>query len=224
MSKLPKISVQGLLDGQFVVQNYNFFETTKKAEWLPPTKEVGVPRVRLSWYEREYFSTANAEQVLLLVEKYGAGKDSVELYRGKASMWAVRAKDGVPIQRHWTICNFGRSGWFGSADPEGTAGYWTGQDWTLGYHGGLTCCEPEQVMRDSLIRFLAASVAGGRCSIDMIYSPQVRLLLDRLLQDALDPENRGASYSEVPFAMHPILQDKHCDLTNKKLYPITVIE
>ena len=150
--------------------------------------ENNLPRLRCGWQRRIYIP-ATAEEVKSMPAEHRERFKAPQSHERDQTWHAW----GHGVEMHWMVlCNFRRYGWCFCRNFEGEYGYGGSGIYANGIDGGLPCDSEEQVIRETLVRTLAEMKAAG-CPQQLLYGAKSRVLLDKLLQDALEHMSHHAT-------------------------------
>ena len=175
MSK--EYSAQDLFSGKLFTMNFGDSAFTPSVKYI---QRESLPMIHVMWTNR-ILVFIDEEDVVEISDRYPTIEISVGTDGRRYVYAALTGDDGEPKINHTWICNFHRTGWLESTSPDGKEGYSNGIIYANNVDGGLTCSTPEQVIRETLLKFIEKS----RIPAVVKEHVAVRPLWQALLDDAL---------------------------------------
>lgn len=159
------------------------------------TNSGGIPQLCLAWVPTEYITISRDEWLTLPEEERGFFRAPGEYDQDKgytATVMPIAANGGFKSVSV-TLMNFRRYAWSYARGWKAEQGYARGVTYANRLDGGLTCKDVEQVIRESLVKTLQSmSDRFGHVVENLIYSVEIRPILDRMVEDAIEHANEHA--------------------------------
>jgi len=157
----------------------NEVSSYSKVEWDAGSWDAGMPVLRFTWVKWSKTKMSQLDPLTVEIVR----ESNTETERDKDGEWvrsAACVNQGVALQ-YRCVCNLKRDGWYSSTSQSGRIGYAHGIDYSIGSDGQLKCGTPEQVVRETLIAFIASLDVP----VNIKEHIKVRPLWQELLDDAL---------------------------------------
>ena len=186
MKTIKNITFNDIKKGDVKVLTKDEFFMFEKSRTVDIITKWTLLVAKFSWYKPEYVFLNNSEASEAITMGF-----EVEEGSKTKNMYAIKMKDGEPVKNYMHVCNFRRYGWAETPSSDGEYGYSNNVIYSNVEDGGLTCSTPEQVVRETLIKFMEKS----NIPEVLKFNHSVRPIWQALLDDALANISGYASYA-----------------------------
>ena len=182
---MAKFTVSDIAAGKLIPIKFEDTDQYRKVDLEDESDENKIPVLHFQWVSREYVSIDLREEEEFMNERFPG------MINEGTHVWCMRVNDdGSTLINHMWVCNFRRYGWSESSYCKET-GYSNGIIYANDIDGGLKCETPEQLVRETLIRFMETSRVPRNLKEHVMVKP----LWQNLLDDALSNISSYAGYA-----------------------------